>query len=337
MARIKLLIYASGIGLSYWYFGVVQEKITRTKHEPGSEMFTCTMTLVLLQCIFNTIFAKFILAFVMRQGRDRTKSTYYGICSLTYLTAMVSSNMALQHVNYPTQVIGKSCKPIPIMILGVLLGKKRYSLKKYFFVTLIVLGVALFLYKKNLFDNNFLSSNETSPSGSLLKCLTSIGIGELLLILSLTMDGLTGAVQERMKTDYQTKSGHMMFKINLWSSFYLSVATIASGELIKFYFFIQRHPNLIGDIALFSALSAIGQFFIFLTVTEFGPLPCSIVTTTRKFFTVLTSVFYFGNTLNSTEWIGTSLVFQGLILDAFFGKDKSHQQVPPKKQSKKIE
>lgn len=336
MARMKLLLYAAGIGLSYWYFGVLQEKITRTKHEPGSEMFTCTMTLVLLQCIFNTIFAKFILAFVLKQGRDLTKSTYYGICSLTYLTAMVSSNMALQHVNYPTQVVGKSCKPIPIMILGVLLGKKRYSVRKYFFVTLIVLGVALFLYKKNIFENNSLGDKEQDSGNSLLSYLTSIGIGELLLILSLTMDGLTGAVQERMKAEYQSKSGHMMFKINLWSTFYLSIATVASGELIKFYHFIQRHPNLVGDIALFSILSAIGQFFIFLTVTEFGPLPCSIVTTTRKFFTVLTSVFYFGNNLNKTEWLGTSLVFLGLLLDAFFGKEGPHQQVPvAKKESRK--
>ena len=32
-------------------------------------------------------------------------------------------------------------------------------------------------------------------------------------------------------------------------------------------------------------------------VSEFGPLPCSIVTTTRKFFTVLASVIMFGNAL----------------------------------------
>ena len=60
---------------------------------------------------------------------------------------MVSSNKALMWVNYPTQVIGKSCKPIPIMVLGVLFGKKRYSLAKYFFIVLIVAGVVLFMYK----------------------------------------------------------------------------------------------------------------------------------------------------------------------------------------------
>lgn len=314
MFNLKFILYAAGIGLSYWYFGILQEKITRTKHEPGGEKFTCTMTLVLLQCILNTIFAKFMLSFIMKQGKDHTKKSYFGICSLTYLTAMVSSNMALRHVNYPTQVIGKSCKPIPIMILGVLLGKRSHPFKKYVFVSLIVAGVALFMYKKDL---SFSPSADTGDSKSITeKLLEAIGPGELLLLLSLMMDGLTGAIQERMKAEHKTKSGHMMYQINLWSTVYLLVATLATGELGSFHQFIMRHPNLIPDIALFSSLSAIGQLFIFLTVAEFGPLPCSIVTTTRKFFTVLTSVFLFGNTLTRTQWTGTTLVFTGLALDA---------------------
>lgn len=66
------------------------------------------------------------------------------------------------------------------MILGVLIGRKSYQLKKYIFVLLIVVGVVLFMYK----DKTEQSSFETS-----------VGLGELLLLLSLTMDGLTGAVQ----------------------------------------------------------------------------------------------------------------------------------------------
>lgn len=330
MPKLKFLIYATGIGLSYWYFGIVQEKITRTPHEPGKEKFTCTMTLVLLQCIFNTIFAKFMLSSFMPQGKDGTKLTYYGISSLTYLTAMVSSNMALQHVNYPTQVVGKSCKPIPIMILGVLLGRKKYSIKKYLFVSLIVVGVALFMYKKDIFDlYTSAQSSSTSSNGvnnTIGTYLSMIGIGELLLLLSLTMDGITGAIQERMKSEHQTKSGHMMYKINLWSTFYLLGSTLATGEIFRFYEFIQRHPNLTSDIILFSSLSAIGQLFIFLTVAEFGPLPCSIVTTTRKFFTVLTSVFLYGNKLTGSQWFGSSLVFLGLALDAIYGKGSNQQQ-----------
>lgn len=340
MAGFKFLLYAAGIGLSYWYYGILQERITRHKHEPDGQMFTCHMSLVLMQCIFNTIFAKFMLAFIFDQGIDRTKSSYYWCCSLSYLTAMVSSNMALKHVSYPTQVVGKSCKPIPIMILGVLIGRKRHTLKKYLFILLIVIGVALFMYKKDITFQDLFSDEKTSTNSNstLDYLLTNLGLGELLLILSLSMDGVTGAIQERMKTEYSTKSGHMMYKINLWSTLFLFATTLAKGELYRFYEFVNGHPSLIYDITLFSSLSAIGQLFIFLTVAEFGPLPCSVITTTRKFFTVLTSVFLFDNKLTQTQWIGTALVFSGLSLDAVYGKEynkKNTAQSPDDKKKKK--
>jgi UDP-galactose transporter B1 len=64
----------------------------------------------------------------------------HALCSLTYLGAMLASNEALQHVSYPTQVLGKSIKPVPVMILGVLIARKKYRLLKYLGVMMIVLG-----------------------------------------------------------------------------------------------------------------------------------------------------------------------------------------------------
>jgi UDP-galactose transporter B1 len=46
-------------------------------------------------------------------------------------------------------------------------------------------------------------------------------------------------------------------------------------------------------------------------IADYGALPCSIVTTTRKFFTVMASVLYFGNQLSGRQWIGAVLVFVG--------------------------
>ena len=231
--------------------------------------------------------------------KDTTRSSYYAICSFTYLLAMVTSNKALSWVNYPTQVVGKSCKPIPVMILGVLVGKKNYPLLKYLFILMIVLGVALFMYKDKV------GEVAVSAGDGIL------GVGELLLLLSLTCDGLTGAVQERMKTEYKTKSGHMMMAMNKWSIMYLGIGLLLTGEGLEFIGFIKRHPSVIWELATFSVASALGQFFIFMCVSEFGPLPCSIITTTRKFFTVLASVIIFGNTLVPRQWFGTFLVFIG--------------------------
>lgn len=309
----KLIACALGIFVCYFYFGILQEKITRGDYGSGDkkEKFQCTLALVFVQCVINTLYAKLVMKTFLQQGRDNTKTVYYATSAFTYLTAMVTSNMALKHVNYPTQVVGKSCKPIPVMILGVLIGHKSYSLRKYIFVLLIVIGVALFMFKGEL------------GGGSYIPTLGLLGMGETLLLVSLAMDGFTGALQDRMKSEHQTKSGPMMFNMNLWSVIFLGIALVISGEGVEFISFVQRHPSVILQILTFSVASALGQFFIFLTVSEFGPLTCSIITTTRKFFTVLCSVFFFGNLLTSRQWIGTSLVFTGLGLDSFYSSKSS--------------
>jgi len=310
----RFAVCSVGIFVCYFYFGILQEKITKGKYGEGenTESFTFILALVWAQCVVNYLYAVVMSKTVLQQGEDSTSSSYYAVCSLTYLLAMVTSNKALSWVNYPTQVIGKSCKPIPVMVLGVLVGRKRYPLLKYLFILMIVLGVALFMYKDG--------ASKASSGGGIL------GMGEILLLVSLTCDGLTGAVQERMKAEYSTKSGHMMKAMNLWSMAYLGLALIVTGEGWQFFSFVSRHPSVLWHMASFSVASALGQFFIFMCVSEFGPLPCSIITTTRKFFTVLASVIFFGNSLVNRQWLGAILVFAGIFLDGMYGK-----QVPTKK------
>ena len=310
-SRLRFAACAIGIFGFYFYFGIFQEKITRGTYGEGEnqERFTYTMALVFVLCAVNYLYAVIVSALVLKEGKDTTKSSYYAVSSLTYLVAMVTSNKALMWVNYPTQVVGKSCKPIPVMILGVLIGRKKYPLLKYLFVLMIVIGVALFMYKDGK------TTKKADDEGV-------IGIGEILLLVSLTCDGLTGAVQERMKAEHSTKSGHMMKAMNKWSIFYLGIGLVWSGELWEFIAFVGRHPTIVWQLASVSIASALGQYFIFMCVSEFGPLPCSLITTTRKFFTVLASVIFFGNHLIERQWLGAILVFTGLVLDGIFGKSK---------------
>ncbi|XP_040566265.1 solute carrier family 35 member B1 [Lepeophtheirus salmonis] len=306
--NLKFLSCVFGIFGFYFLYGILQERITRVNY--GDEKFTYIFALIFVQCIFNLFYAIFVSKFFFKTSptNDSTPNSYFMIAAFTYLTAMVASNKALAWVNYPTQVIGKSCKPIPVMILGVLIGGKRYPLKKYFFILLVVIGIVLFMYK----DQGKASSEKDDAF--------SLGIGELLLILSLTCDGLTGAVQERLKSTYRTSSTAMMMNMNLWSIVYSGIVILYTGELIDFLSFIKRHPDFMPQLLSFCFASALGQLFIYICVADFGPLPCSIITTTRKFFTVLGSVIFFGNSLISRQWIGTLFVFTGLILDGIFGK-----------------
>lgn len=312
--RKKFFVCAIGVFVSYFYYGILQESITKGKYGEGdeSEKFQYVMSLVLLQTIINSLVAKTAMTFFARES-DTTPGKYYAVCSITYLGAMLASNQALQYVSYPTQVLGKSAKPIPVMILGILLARKRYPAAKFLFILMIVIGVSLFLYK----DQQKTTVAEHKPI---------IGIGELLLLASLTLDGLTGASQDRMRADYKTGAYQMMLHVNLWSVLWLAIATSASGEIVHVLGFIQRHPSVLIKMVSFGIASAIGQVFIFITVTSFGPLPCSIITTTRKFFTILASVIIFANPMNSRQWVGTLLVFTGLGLDSVYGKEKKESK-----------
>lgn len=74
------------------------------KEKDTEERFTYTLALVFFQCVVNYLYAVIVSKFVLKQGEDNTKHSYYAICAFTYLVAMVSSNKALMWVNYPTQV-----------------------------------------------------------------------------------------------------------------------------------------------------------------------------------------------------------------------------------------
>ena len=67
-----------------------------------------------------------------------------------------------------------------------------------------------------------------------------------------------------MKSEHQTKSGHMMRSLNKWSIFFLAIALTATGELWDFSRFVARHPSVLWQIGLFSVASALGQYFIFM-------------------------------------------------------------------------
>lgn len=320
------IIAAVGIFVCYFYFGIIQEKITRGKYgdelqEDGTrgERFTYALALVGVQCICNWLFAKAILI-VKPQNNDTTPKVYYASSSFTYLLAMISSNMALRWVAYPMQVVAKSAKPIPVMLLGVVFGRKSYTLQKYMFVLLIVIGVVLFMFKEDKTSN--------SP-------LEKEGLGQLLLIMSLIMDGLIGAIQERMRQHSSPSAQHMMVAMNGWSTLFVIPALLITGEAIEFVAFATKYPQMLGHLATLAVAGALGQLFIFMMVSSFGALSCSVVTTTRKFFTVLCSVLLFGNNLSSRQWLGTVLVFSGLFADMFYGKKGSPAgKSPPKSKSK---
>lgn len=112
----------------------------------------------------------------------------------------------------------------------------------------------------------------------------------------------------------------MMLAMNGMSSVIMIILALSTGEALEFISFIRRHTDVIQHLVLLMILGGLGQIFIFYTLYKFGALPCAIVTTLRKFFTILFSVIFLGNPLQLYQWIGTVIVFVALFGDILLSK-----------------
>jgi UDP-galactose transporter B1 len=78
----------------------------------------------------------------------------------------------------------------------------------------------------------------------------------------------------------------------------------------------MSHPTALAPLAAYALLGGIGQLFIFETIQHFGSLTLTMVTVTRKLFTMLLSVFVYKHHLTRGQWFGVAVVFAGIGVEA---------------------
>jgi len=131
-----------------------------------------------------------------------------------------------------------------------------------------------------------------------------------------------------------------MFGFNLCSTILTTIYLVitylfpcfASSEITNVVNFVRLHPRIILDILAFALSGAIGQVFIFLTLSIHGSLILVTITVTRKLFTMLLSVIWFNHSLTRGQWAGVGLVFGGIGLEAYWA---SKAKLLAKKQTTK--
>lgn len=240
------------------------------------------------------------------KGDDKPESTptiEFAKMGFLYIGAMYASNSSLNYVDMVTQVIAKSCKPIPVLVVGTLIMGHTTSMARVLCVVLLCCGVSLF----------FLMGDERSDSKHRSRETTLFGVA--FLAVSLLFDGLSGSYQDRVIKKFNTNTYDLMVYTNLFAVLYVAAGLLVTGEGVLALAFVRAYPAVLVDIAIFSATSAIGQVFIFNALTRVGALLLSVVTTSRKFFTVFLSILWFGHHLSSGQWLGVALVFAGVTID----------------------
>lgn len=323
-----LLLCASGICGCYLCYGQVQEKMfskgsgSKAIQEVGS---VATFMLV-LSCVTNVVVARFWVSVsnLLHASNESGKTVGAPLekrplnhvlllsNAFTYFAAMTASNEALGYVSYPTAVLAKSSKLIPTMVIGFLLERRSFSADEWCSATLITAGITIF----NL--SRMTPTNEEEDDGDSL-------YGLFLLFFSLGMDGLLGFFQGGLKKE---SSGRNIYRIptalecmlwvNAYAILFMLPLSVWSGqwangmELLRLDNQLSMPMTIRRAIILLNVSAAAGQIFIFFTIQRFSPLMCTTITTTRKFLTILFSVWSFGHQFTAPQWSAIAFVFGGL-------------------------
>lgn len=212
-----LAVCVIGMVSSLTMYGIVLEYVTsggRKLHE--------------LSFVFVTTAIYSITAYIAREifGEKPTDISKYKMftLSLTSISSTFTSVRSLRYVIYPVQVLFKSCKPVPVMIFGIYLGKK-YPLQKYVNVGIITTGVALFMG-----GGASSSKSEGSNSGG----MDTLLLGGMMLSVSLCFDGLTGAYEDKMMAEDHVQPFDLMYNIQLGKAVISFVCLVITNGLNEF-------------------------------------------------------------------------------------------------------
>lgn len=318
----QLLIGVGGIYAAFLYYGSLQEDVLTYKSASG-EKFQYSWFLQVLEAGANVVLGG-ILMVVLEGGPRAVPQVPYAISGALQVSAKYCTTAAMvAGVSFPVATLAKSSKMVPVMIGSLLLGNAKYSFREYLHVGLIVGGTAA------------VSMAGKSKPGS-----SSSMVGLAFLVAALGCDGVVGGTQKKLKAamaekKLKEKNFEMQFFTNLYMAITAVIFAVVLGEFAPGMKFLQENPAIGKDLIKFALCSAFGQAFIFYTISNFDPLVCTTVTTTRKVFSVLYSIFAKGHQLNAQGWSGVAMACGGILGELEEKYSASKKKAPEKTEQKK--
>ena len=308
----KLLIGAGGIYAAFLYYGSLQEDVFRYTAADGTQ-FKQAWFLQVLEALANVVIG--FAGMQLTGATPNIPKKMFAISGAAQVSAKACTSLALANgLSFPVATLAKSGKMAPVMLGSLILGGASYSVREYLQVAAIIGGTAIVSMGKK----------KGGASNS--------AMGVAYILLSLVLDGVTAGFQKRLKAEtakagVKPKPYDFMFWTNLYMCLTAIVISAGLNEIGTGMAFCAANPEILSKIIKFAVCSAVGQSFIFYTISNFDPLVLSTVTTTRKIFSVLLSIFLKGHTLSLTGWSGIALACGGIMSEMaakMGGKQKAH-------------
>ncbi|KAK8881526.1 hypothetical protein M9Y10_004267 [Tritrichomonas musculus] len=265
-----LLVGSAGIFLSFLVQGIAQETIYTKYNFKESLFFT------FIQFFGYFLFSSgYIIKLIQKKDHLHSSIKFYSLTSFCLCLSMGLSNLSVERLSYPTAVLFKSSKMVPVMIGSMIFLKKKYNYLEIISVFLIAIGLVGISYSDKLSKNRFNIS------------------GVILAICSLIADAFASNMQERSLSQNGASQNEVISMMYMIGSVFTFLAALISGQLNRGIQCCIENPSIIIYLLCFAFLGAIGVQFVYLLMKVFDSLVTVMVTSTRKGMTVCLSFILF--------------------------------------------
>jgi len=262
----RAIFCAVGLNVSFCIWGLLQERIL-TKTYNG-DFFEYSYGLVFINRLGGLILSS-ALMYHRKVEWVWSPLWEYSFPSVANMLSSWCQYEALKYVSFPTQMLAKAFKMVPVMLMGKFMHNKTYESYEYVSAAVVGFGLYLFLDSSEKID---LKQNVFGDPES----VKGAWCGVVLLLLFLAFDSFTGQWQTRMfQLHKQMSPLQMMLITNAFSTVFAFITLVHQEELSLSLSFVGTHPEIILHLLFFCITSTVGQLFIFCTYTLHFP-PCAL-------------------------------------------------------------
>eukprot|EP00667_Euglena_gracilis_P013256 EG_transcript_13653 len=302
-----------GLLVFYIAYGLLQELVTtefkRHKKRLGWFMTTVQFSTAVVVSSVQRRSAKGFHSHHHKLDVPVPRSLYVAIGCLAVLS-MGLSNVSCELLNYSTQVMFKSSKLIPVMIIGVLVLRKKYRLLTYCASVLISMGLAALA----------VADQQASPHFE--------GLGVLLVCLSVFAGASVGNLQEYIFRTYRPSETEVLLSTKLWGFVFVLGITTLTGQLSVGVSYAYDKPWAVVHMMALAITSVLGEYFGMLLTSLFGVLVAVTAGSCRKALTLYLSLLAFPKPFTLLHFFGTVGIFSGILLNVYVQNTKDvHDQL----------
>ncbi|CAM6109351.1 unnamed protein product [Calypogeia fissa] len=287
---LQLLICGGGFFFGYMVNGVCEEYVYNELRFSYGWYFTFVQGLVYLGLI--TLYG-------FRPKHIQNSWKTYVKLSAVLMGSQGLTKGSLMWLNYPAQIMFKSTKVLPVMVMGAFVPglRRRYSFQEYVSAMMLVVGLVIF----TLADAN------TSPNFSFL--------GVVMVCGALVLDAFLGNFQEAIfKMNPATSQMEMLFCSTLVGLPFLIPPMVLTGELFIAWMACSKNMYIYLVLVFEAMATFIGQLSVLCLIALFGAATTAMVTTARKSVTLLLSYMIFTKPLTGQHGTGLLLITMGIVL-----------------------